>query len=365
MHFMDILQGYFTQQGLRLSAKLLTGETLEITRVVAGSGHTSGVTASSLSQPRQTLAVNTPVTKENTATVPATLVAASASGSYTLTELGVYANDPDEGEILYKVYKLSQPMDIVVKSNMVLRFYLEETVSGDVSVTCSPAGLITEEELAPVRNKANGIREGAVTYQLVASELQAKLNDLPRCLTRDVTISVSGTVSQNITVKDFYGDGQLTIRGTSQAEFSVSGRILFSNCQCKVILGCATLQANEAESTADIMGIDHCQDMELFNIDIQDGSRTKRGINVSKSNVLMASVGMSGCLAALMVSFGSCVAVRPADSYAAPVYSNNKIGVYIYHGGSVYLCGSIPNMLGGASHTNSGGLIVSSSGALL
>lgn len=358
------MQGYITPKGVALSAKLLSGAVLTISRVVAGSGQTQ-TTAASLSDPRQTLAVNSPTRSGNTATIPATLVAASASGSYTLTELGVYANDPDEGEILYKLYKLSQSVNIVAGSSMVLRFYLEELVSQDLAVTCSPAGLITEEKLAPVRNKANGVMEDAVTYQLDAVALQAKLDALPRCLTRNVTISVSGTVRQNITVKDFYGDGQLLIRGPSKAEFSVTGKLLLSNCRCRVLLGCATLQANEEENNSDILRIDHCLDAELFSVDILDGSRTRRGIYVCKSGVLLASVSISGCLAALMASYGSCVAVRPADSYAAPVYQNNKIGVYIYHGGSVYLCENIPDMLGGASHTNSGGLIVSSSGALL
>ncbi len=110
------MQGYFTTKGLALSAKLLTGDTLSISRVVAGSGQTQ-TTAAALSGPCQTLAVNAPTHSGDTATIPATLAAASASGSYNLTELGVYANDSDEGEILYKIYKLSKPVSITAGSS--------------------------------------------------------------------------------------------------------------------------------------------------------------------------------------------------------------------------------------------------------
>lgn len=124
---------------------------------MAGSGKTGEpLIATSLPQVRQKLAVNTPTHNGNTAVIPATLAAAAAEEDYTLTELGVYASDPDKGEILYKVYKLSAPVAIAAGSQMVLRFYLEETVSQDVDITvvCSPAGLITEEDFAPARATA-------------------------------------------------------------------------------------------------------------------------------------------------------------------------------------------------------------------
>ena len=90
------MQGYFTAKGLALTAKLLSGATLEVTRVVAGSGYTDKpAAATALPQVQQELAVNTPTYNGSTAVIPATLVAAQARTSYTLTELGVYAKAPD------------------------------------------------------------------------------------------------------------------------------------------------------------------------------------------------------------------------------------------------------------------------------
>ena len=199
------MQGYFTTKGLALSAKLAAGSVLTISRVVAGSGKTQ-TTAAALPGPCQTLAVNSPTQSGNTATIPATLAAASASGSYTLTELGVYANDPDEGEILYKISKLSNPVIITAGSQTVLRFYLEETVSEDlnVAVSCSPAGLITEEKFSHVRDKVMATnRMTAVTRTLATGELQAFLDSLPRLLTGNVTVNVSGTLTEALSLHNF------------------------------------------------------------------------------------------------------------------------------------------------------------------
>lgn len=188
------MQGYFTPKGMALSAKLLAGAALTVSRVVAGSGQTQAA-ATALSDPRQTLAVNSPTHSGNTAAIPATLAAASASESYTLTELGVYANDPDEGEILYKLYQLSEPVDITAGSSMVLRFYLEETVSQDpdVAVICSPAGLVTEEAFNPVQERVLQTAAPTRTVTVQAADLPAYISGLPRLLAENLRIYVSGT----------------------------------------------------------------------------------------------------------------------------------------------------------------------------
>ena len=79
---------------------------------------------------------------------------------------------------------------------MVLRFYLEETVSQDleVSVPCSPAGLITEEMFKPVRDKVQAASVPERRVVLAAADLQAYLDSLPRLLTEYYQITVSGTL---------------------------------------------------------------------------------------------------------------------------------------------------------------------------
>ena len=96
------IQGTYTNKGLALAAKTAAGACLRVTRVVGGSGHTPDIpNAAALPEIRQTLAVGEARCTGNTAVLPVTLAAMALEDSYTLTELGVYAEDPDEGEILH------------------------------------------------------------------------------------------------------------------------------------------------------------------------------------------------------------------------------------------------------------------------
>ena len=143
MNIMELL-GYFTSKGKALSAKLLMGDALKITRVAAGDGSTPA-DASALERDCQALPVGTMTRSGDTVSLPVTLTAAAAETSYTLKEVGIYADDPEEGEILYRIYRLSQPMAITAGGQLTIRFSLKETVSeaAEVTVSGTPAGLLT------------------------------------------------------------------------------------------------------------------------------------------------------------------------------------------------------------------------------
>lgn len=138
------LLGYFTSKGESLSTKLLMGTALTITRITAGDGETSA-DAAALTRDCQTLPVGTMLRSGSTVTLPVTLTAALAEESYALQEIGVYAEDPDEGEILYRIYRLNQPVNITAGGQLTIRFQLKETVSeaAEVTVSATPAGLLT------------------------------------------------------------------------------------------------------------------------------------------------------------------------------------------------------------------------------
>lgn len=119
------IQGTYTNKGLALTAKTAVGACLRVTRVVGGSGYTADIpNAAALPEIRQTLAVGEARCAGSTAVLPVTLAAVGLESSYTLTELGVYAEDPNEGEILYCVYRLDEPTTIWAGSDTVLRFNL-------------------------------------------------------------------------------------------------------------------------------------------------------------------------------------------------------------------------------------------------
>lgn len=94
-----------TQKGLALQTKLFEGTTLQITRAVTGTGY---VTPGLLSQQTEVSGIRQelffrPVTypEEGKCTLSMQLNNDDLTEGYLATQVGVYAMDPDEGEILY------------------------------------------------------------------------------------------------------------------------------------------------------------------------------------------------------------------------------------------------------------------------
>ncbi len=145
------ITGHYTAKGLELSAKLLTGTALTITRVAAGGGHTA-LNAVTMAEEKQVLAVGAVQRTGATVVLPVTLAAVLAEADYTLGEVGVYARDPEAGEILYRLYRMEPALGITAGESLVLRLELEETVSETAEVVLSGTapGLMTEEDLLRV-----------------------------------------------------------------------------------------------------------------------------------------------------------------------------------------------------------------------
>lgn len=322
------IQGYFTGKGLALSTKLLTGAALSVTRVVAGGGSTADP-----------------------------LAAALAKEAYTLTELGVYARDPNEGEILYKVYRLGEPVDIKPDSRMVLRFYLEETVSQDLGVTveCAPAGLITETDFAPVREKVMGTAVSYRNVEVDAAALPAYLAALPRLLTENLVIHVSGTVEEPISLNGFYGNGVLWLKADALGDWTVKNIMTMQDCSVRVSIQNAVFidsgAAAETYYKAVVFGY-NARYLEVIECTFT-GDGTGKAVMVTNQ----ASGFMLRCT---VRNFSSAVCAWGASlmSVAESGGSENTYGLHTYRGGIVFLDGETPELMGGASNYNSGGLIV-------
>ena len=351
------INGYFTRRGLELSAKLASGTKLQITRVVAGSGATAdALSATALSQPRQTLAVNTPTRSGTTVTIPATLTAAQAEEDYTLTELGVYANDPDQGEILYKLYRLDTPVDITAGSQLVLRFYLEETVSQNVNVTvaCSPAGLLTEADLAPVREPVLARAVPTEYVTLTAEELADYIADLPRLLTRNITITVSGTLTEPVVIQNFYGNGTLRIQAASLGDFVIKNtQVKIISCGAQIELDKLVFIVDETAEATDAANVH----VDLsFNVWIIGSSFTGNGAG----RAIMCANHAVATLKRLTIQ-NYKIAVSVWDGGTGNLLSdsgeNNTYGICVYNVG-VALLSETDLLLGGSANYNNSGLIV-------
>ena len=343
------IQGKYTNKGLALTAKTAAGACLRVTRVVGGSGHTTDVpNAVQLPEIRQTLAVGEARCTGNTAVLPVTLAAMALEDSYTLTELGIYAEDPDEGEILYCVYRLDEPTTIQAGSDTVLRFYLRQTVSkdGGAEVLCSPVGLITESDCAPVRKMVLGIDAPSHAVTMPASELQTYLDALPRLLTEHHVITLRGTNSNIVSVKDFYGCGSLTLRADKVGDCVFTKDVIVGNCSIPVIMEGLKweLDGTASPETYCIS----CRDSTIYaNICSFNGhAKTGRGVvSWGNSSAVLAGCALHNLEIAVEASWGGRIGVYGEDPKTE--CSGNTIGIYLRQGGLVLLGDLVPDLLGG------------------
>lgn len=359
------IQGTYTNKGLALTAKTAAGACLRVSRVVSGSGHTTDVpNAKELDIIQQTLAVGEARCTGDTAVLPVTLAAVGLESTYTLTELGVYAEDPDEGEILYCVYRLDEPVTIQAGSDTVLRFYLRQTVSedGGAAVLCSPAGLITESDCAPVRKRVLAIGAPDRTVTVPMEELADYISHLPRLLTENLIIEVSGEWTGNVPILGFYGCGTLTIKGVGAA--ILHGMIPIYNCSCKVQLEHMTVKATAQMAEEGVYLVSCASAMSVWATGCTIVGQGKAvGIRaVENSHISVIDCSISGCATAVETATTSIAAIVYA---AEGSYANNDIGAYVYNGGIVILGPNIPKLVGGVITRKDGGAIIGQDGTLL
>lgn len=183
-----------TDKGVSLLSKLTQGNTLNITRAVTGAGFvTPGLLTkqTEVTNQKQVLEFK-PVTypEEGKCAIPVGLKNDDLAAGYEATQVGLYATDPDEGEILLL---LSQAADAasgtIIPSATEMSgysaewtFYLQYGQAGDIHVTVDPTGMVSREEMeaalagkAPahfVMTMAYG-DEDTVTIDKTFAELQA------------------------------------------------------------------------------------------------------------------------------------------------------------------------------------------------
>jgi len=272
------LQGFYTTKGLALAAKLAAGTGLAITRVTAGSGETAA-SAAALAQEGQTLTVGEAAVSGQSAVLPATLAEAQAAQSYTLTELGVYARDPQEGEILYQVFRLSESRAVTAGGGSAYRFYLRQTVgAAGVTVTCSPAGLLTGEDLQPLRaalaKKPDAVQRNITLHVAKTGNdttgdgseskpyltIQKALDSLPKLLLARVVIEIhGGTYEETALVYGFSGANSLTVEGAENETVKIK--------------------------TADIRGVNLAESVTLRNVELTGTSGDGYNWSIRTGNV--------------------------------------------------------------------------------
>ena len=143
-----------TDQGLALLAKLTEGHTLNITRAETGEGYvTPGLLHKqvAVTDPKQELtfrAISYPETGK--CQLPCYLGNEELDTGYTANQVGIYATDPDDGEILFFLAQAISGKGTPVPSDEEMpgysaewTFYFQYGRADGVSVVVDPAGSVT------------------------------------------------------------------------------------------------------------------------------------------------------------------------------------------------------------------------------
>ena len=355
-------QGFYTTKGLALAAKLAAGTKLTITKVTAGSGETAK-SAAALAGEKQTLTAGTAAVNGQTAVLPVTLAEAGASAAYDLTELGVYAQDPEAGEILYQVFRLTEPAAIAAGGADTFRFYLRQTVgAAGVTVICSPAGLLIDEDLAPVREKVLAISAPRVPVTLAPSEVNAYIQALPRLLTKDLWLTITaGTVSQTLDFSCFYGPGRLWLRADTGAEVQLAGGVQAYFTRAEIVL--QRLSVTGGVNVSGSMNAVYVYDSSMVYLNgctVTAGSNARFGVHTAVGGrVYMNGGNLTGFPVAALAEHLGEISLNDVSA------SGNTTGAEVWGGGMILLAGSTPVTVGGSANVKSGGMIVKKDGTLL
>lgn len=158
-----------TEKGLALLAKLTQGNSLDIVDAVVGAGFvTPGVLQkqTEVTSPKQTLKAR-PVSYPETGKcdLPLVMTNEGVVTGYEATQVGVFANDPDEGKILFFIAQsITADIGTTIPSEKEMpgysaewTFRLQYGQADSVSVTVDPSNTISPEEMMAYINAHFGI----------------------------------------------------------------------------------------------------------------------------------------------------------------------------------------------------------------
>lgn len=203
----------------------------------------------------------------------------------------------------------------------------------------------------------------ARTVELEASELPDYIAGLPRLLTEILTIKVSGTLSEPLYLPNFYGSGSIWIEGSGGC--TLQKGIGISACSARITL--KNLEFNGKVETSDAIVVIQTSRYVSMQYCAITGSRSANnagepGVWAALSSFAnLAACEITNCGTAVLAYSGSILTLYDDSGDG---FSGNGIGANAYRSGIILLSGQTPELLGGSTNVNAGGLIAKN-GSLL
>ena len=192
-----------TSKGLRLITKVLaSGLPLAFSRVAVGTGtFPEGYNpfyAIGLNKYKMDGEISGTFSNGEEATIIFQIGAQPMEESFIITEVGLFAQDPDEGEVLYAYLNLSSSPEYVYATNGTVQKLVEiefKTIIGEVehvSVITSPNALVTKEEFKKELQKKISHDGGDIPETISQFEDYTRENSTPP----DARTAISRIVSE-------------------------------------------------------------------------------------------------------------------------------------------------------------------------
>ena len=153
---MDIWENAsLTEKGVDLHNRLINGKTLKITKVKTGAGKVPVMylrQQTEVTNPIQELTLQPATISDDNIIIPVLLENIGLTESYELWQVGFYAEDPDEGEILYCIAQAAKGKDIPTEHespgySIVWNFHFKNSEENPFELNITPAGLVSMETL--------------------------------------------------------------------------------------------------------------------------------------------------------------------------------------------------------------------------
>lgn len=238
--------GVLTRVGRELQAKVLAGRTkLELTRIKLGSGSETSEqvdTMRDLHEPKASVGISAVEYTDNLCTVTGIVLTSALDQGFYAKEWGLFANDPDEGEILYMISLDTVPdwippgsTALTISASYAMTIAVEN--ADNISVQIAPTGLVDVEMLNNIVGVAGRTTAFAAGQTTTVAGLPAMY--YLRCVTAGTTGVSSPIISSKVQDGDLIPDGTVVWQVVKAANLSelgyrtsetevAAGRIAFS-----------------------------------------------------------------------------------------------------------------------------------------
>lgn len=202
------------------------------------------------------------------------------------------------------------------------------------------------------------VKNRAVTVE--ASQLKNYLNQMPRLITENLHIKVTGELTENVNLGPFFGPGSIVIDGLS--EFVMYETLNISSCNLKIIVQSMTFDGSRRAGPYSQTITSYSRTVMFSGCNFQGGAGPGSVVSVNSngsSGIMLYNTNIKNTYLAVSAQDGSIISVDGKTS----VFSGNAVGASVYNG-IIMLSPRVPEMLGAASHANNAGIIVGPGGKL-